>query len=658
MTEILLVEDEAAHADLVRRAFEKQGASFHLTITATIASTREYLRQARPALIISDWRLPDGEGTELINPDIPVIIMTSHGNERVAVDAIKAGALDYLVKSETALMDMPHTAERALREWQYLLKQKQVEHELRLRVSDLEAVNRISTTLRSTETLEKMVEQLMSETLSILNTQDGALWLFQTDTNSLDRVFGQGSFVANLPKNMEPQSDSISTVFIKGQPLMARDFSLIFNHAQNLSAPQGWGGICLPIRTSQETIGVLLIAVEQPRILEEREIYLVTTLAEIAGGAIYRTKLFEQSQRNIRRLFALRSIDMAITSSMDLTLSLNILVEHARAQLNVDAVALLTLNDQAQTLDFFTGRGFETNFALRTQLRLGEGYPGLAALERRPIFAPDLSVTGDITGRGELSTSELFRAYYVVPLITKGHVKGVLEIFNRSPIQPEPEWLNFLDSLAGQAAIAIENSELFENLQKSNFELVMAYDATIEGWSRALDLRDRETEGHTRRVTDMTMQLARRLGLKDEELVHIHRGALLHDIGKMGVSDKILLKTGPLDPTEWEVMRQHPLFAFQMLSPIQYLRPALDIPYCHHERWDGTGYPRGLKGEQIPLPARIFSVVDAWDALRSNRPYRPAWTDAKVHEYLKEKSATHFDPSIVDAFLNLIQFTQ
>lgn len=655
MTDILLVEDESAHADLVQRAFERQSEAFHLTITTTIASTREYLAHARPALIISDWRLPDGEGTDLINSDIPVVIMTSHGNERVAVDAIKAGALDYLVKSETALMDMPHIAGRALREWKNLLKQKQVEHELRLRVSDLEAVNRISTNLRSTETLEKMVDQLMSETLSILGTQDGALWLFQPDTNSLNCVFEQGTFVANLPKSMETQNDSINTVFIKGRSLISADFAEIFNDAESPSLPKGWGGICMPIRTSQGIIGVLLIAVEQPRIFEEREIYLVNTLAEIAGGAIYRTKLFEQSQRNIRRLFALHAIDMAITSSMDLSLSLNILVEQARAQLNVDAVSLLILNDQTQTLDFFTGRGFETNFALRTQLRLGEGYAGLSALERRPIFASDLSVTGDTTGRGELSTSELFRAYYVVPLITKGHVKGVLEVFNRSPIQPESEWINFLDSLAGQAAIAIENTELFDNLQKSNFELIMAYDATIEGWSRALDLRDHETEGHTRRVTDMTMQLARRLGLKDEELIHIHRGALLHDIGKMGISDKILLKTGPLDPKEWQAMRQHPEFAFQMLSPIQYLRPALDIPYCHHERWDGSGYPRGLKGEQIPLAARVFSVVDAWDALRSNRPYRPAWTETKVQEYLKEKRATHFDPAIVDAFLNLIQ---
>jgi HD-GYP domain-containing protein (c-di-GMP phosphodiesterase class II) len=181
-----------------------------------------------------------------------------------------------------------------------------------------------------------------------------------------------------------------------------------------------------------------------------------------------------------------------------------------------------------------------------------------------------------------------------------------------------------------------------------------AYNSTLEGWSKALELRDEDTEGHTQRVTDMTVFLARRMGFSGDDLVQIRRGALLHDIGKMGVPDAILNKPGPLSEEEWEVMRKHPIFAYQMLAPIEYLKPALAIPCCHHERWDGSGYPLGWKGYDIPLPARIFAVVDVWDALRSDRPYRAAWEEQRVLEYLKENRGTHFDPEVVDEFLKML----
>ncbi|HEX7619845.1 MAG TPA: HD domain-containing phosphohydrolase, partial [Anaerolineales bacterium] len=195
-----------------------------------------------------------------------------------------------------------------------------------------------------------------------------------------------------------------------------------------------------------------------------------------------------------------------------------------------------------------------------------------------------------------------FVSYYGVPLIAKGQIKGVMEVFNRTAIEPDSEWLDFLNSLAGQTAIAIENSTLFENLQRSNSELNMAYDATIEGWSHALDLRDKETEGHTLRVAEMTVEIALTIGLDEDELVQVRRGALLHDIGKMGVPDGILLKPGPLTAEEWVVMKKHPTYAYEMLLPIRYLHPALNIPYCHHEKWDGTGYPRGLKVSRSRSP--------------------------------------------------------
>ncbi|WP_322507495.1 HD-GYP domain-containing protein, partial [Anaerolinea sp.] len=214
---------------------------------------------------------------------------------------------------------------------------------------------------------------------------------------------------------------------------------------------------------------------------------------------------------------------------------------------------------------------------------------------------------------------------------------------------------DFFQTLAGQIAIAVDNATLFEELQRSNADLILAYDQTIEGWSRALDLRDRETEGHSQRVTELTLKIARAMGMSEEQLVHVRRGALLHDIGKMGVPDAILLKPGALNDEEWAIMRQHPTLAFQMLLPIQYLRPALDIPYCHHEKWDGTGYPRRLKGEQIPLAARIFAVVDVWDALRSDRPYRPAWSVEKTLAFIQEHAGSHFDPRVVEVFMRVIR---
>ena len=193
-----------------------------------------------------------------------------------------------------------------------------------------------------------------------------------------------------------------------------------------------------------------------------------------------------------------------------------------------------------------------------------------------------------------------------------------------------------------------------KKLEDAHRQLLYAYDETIQGWSRAMDLRDQETEGHSQRVTDLTIQLAQAFRIPQEELLHIRRGALLHDMGKLGIPDSILLKPGKLNEEEWAFMRRHPELAYEMLHPIEYLRPALDIPYCHHEKWDGTGYPRGLKGEEIPLPARLFAVVDVWDALTSDRPYRRAWEREKVLDYMQEQTGKHFDPEVAKRFLEII----
>ena len=266
-----------------------------------------------------------------------------------------------------------------------------------------------------------------------------------------------------------------------------------------------------------------------------------------------------------------------------------------------------------------------------------------------PISRPrreDVAALSHLDGEG-------FVSYFAAPVSVKGQTRGLIEILHRLPLHPDQEWFDFLDTMSNQAALAIENAELFRNLQHANVELSLAYDATIEGWSRALDLRDRETEGHTQRVAELTMTLWRQCGDSQAELRHIRWGALLHDIGKMGVPDGILLKAGPLTDDEWRIMKMHPTLAYQMLSPIQYLRSALEIPYCHHEKWDGSGYPRGLQGENIPKAARVFAVVDVWDALISDRPYRKAWSREQALHYIREQSGKHFDPAVVNAFLAL-----
>ncbi len=381
----------------------------------------------------------------------------------------------------------------------------------------------------------------------------------------------------------------------------------------------------------------------------------ITARVGVSRDMTDRKRAEERERQQMQRLLALREIDTAITSSLDERFTLNMLLTQVTSTLEVDAAAVLLLNSVMGTLNFAAGHGFRQPPA-RSEVPLTAYHSGDAARERRVVIEPDLQRSALPFARREMVEQEQFKAYVAAPLIAKGEVKGVLEIFHRSQLAPDAEWLDFLQTLAGQAAIAIDNAQLFEGLQRSNFELAIAYDSTIEGWSRALDLRDKETEGHTQRVTALTIALAKALGFSNEEIVHVRRGALLHDIGKMGVPDAILLKPGPLTDEEWVLMKKHPSFAYELLTPIRYLKSAaLDIPYCHHERWDGSGYPKELKGEQIPFSARIFAVIDVWDALTSDRPYRPAWTKEQAVEYIRAQSGTQFDPRVVEAFVEMLR---
>jgi len=422
---------------------------------------------------------------------------------------------------------------------------------------------------------------------------------------------------------------------------------------------QGWEAaraeLAIPLKVGNNVIGVIDVQSPQPEAFSPDDERLISIFAERAAMVLEHSRLNAQTEQSMQQLLALRTIDAAISSSFDVRITLGVLLDQVTRLLGIHAADILSFSQATQSFRFVRERGFRMEPMNNMQIKYGAGYAWSLVRDRRRIVVPDLRGEADGLQRSPDLSGEGFVAYVGLPLIAKGQVKGILEIFQREPLQLDQDGYAFLDMLVGQAAIAIDNSELFENLQSTNDELGMAYDTTLEGWASALELRDKETEGHTRRVAELSMQLARLMGVREKDILQIYRGALLHDIGKMGIPDSIMLKPGPLTDDEWTIMRMHPRYAFDMLSPIAYLHQALDIPYCHHEKWDGTGYPRGLKGSQIPLPARIFAVADVWDALTSDRPYRKAWQKEDAIRYIQEQSGKHFDPEIAAAFLKLIQ---
>ncbi len=452
----------------------------------------------------------------------------------------------------------------------------------------------------------------------------------------------------DTPLGRGPAGRAIRT----GEPVVINDLSreADFIPWRKAALARGYHtSAAFPLSSDSSIFGALMVYSNHPGFLPPERVELMQAYGRIAAAALENARLSAEASRRLQQLGALRMIDMAITASLDLRLTLNVFLDQVTRQLGVDAAAVQLFNPHSQLLEYAAGRGFRGDSIAHYQVRLGEGRVGRAAVERQLAYIPDLAAAADEFPRGFL-IDENFSTCYAVPLVAKGQIKGILSIFHRSRLNSDLEWLKFLEALQVQAAIAIDNAALFDDLQRSHLELGLAYEATLEGWARALELRDDETEGHSQRVTDLTMRLGRAMGLADRDLVHLRRGALLHDIGKIGIPDSILLKPGPLNEEEWEVMRRHPVYAFELLEPISYLRPALDIPYCHHEKWNGTGYPRGLKGEAIPLAARIFAVVDVWEALNSQRPYRPAWPRDKATAYILEQAGKHLDPRVVEVF--------
>ena len=411
--------------------------------------------------------------------------------------------------------------------------------------------------------------------------------------------------------------------------------------------------LLIPVRHEKNIYGVLALFDDMVMAFTEEDEHILTALANNLAISIEDRMNKSLIQKQIQRLSALHMVDRSINSSTDLTLTLNLILSSVISQLNVDAADIFLFNREEYSWKLAVKAGFLSN-AIRN-VSLDDSLSKQVILERRTRHFSEKDIDSIPLLFKHIWQSEGFSVYWGTPIIAKGVVKGVLEVFHRSPLVPNPDWLNFLETLAGQAAIAIENSEIHNGLLRSNMELTLAYDATIQGWSEALDLRDRETEGHTLRVTDMAVRFARKLGMRELDVLNVRRGALLHDIGKIGVPDSILHKPDLLSEDERDIMKKHPETAYNLISKIDYLQGAVDIPYLHHEKWDGSGYPKGLCGKEIPLAARLFAIIDVWDALSSDRPYRPAWTRESVLDYIRQNSGTHFDPDLVPVFIELLQ---
>jgi putative nucleotidyltransferase with HDIG domain len=524
------------------------------------------------------------------------------------------------------------------------------------RAEEFASLYETNTAITTEHDLASLLQTIVYRATTLLHATGGGMYLHNPSSGELEVVVATHPSI-RVGTRLEIGEGIAGRVAQSRQPLRIDDYAAWEGRSPKFDQASVRAVLEVPILFGGELIGVLVAEEigDSERKFTEADERLLSLFAAQAAGVIRSARLREETEQRLQNLQALREVDRVVTSSFDLRPILNAVVSHTVSQLGVDAADVLLLNSPVQTLEYAAGAGFHTRGIERSNTRLGQGHAGNAAFSRRTVHIPNLPETGSTFRRATLLAGENFMEYFGVPLISKGEVKGVLEIFHRSQLRPNREWLELLETMAGQAAIAIDNSQLFEKIQHSNLELALAYDATIEGWSRAMDLRDQETEGHTQRVTEKTVLLARSLGLPDEDILHIRRGALLHDIGKIGVPDNILLKDGPLTEKEWDIMRKHPQYAYEMLHPINYLRPSMEIPHLHHEKWDGTGYPLGLKGEQIPLAARIFAIVDVYDALTSDRPYRKAWSEEKALNYIREQSGRHFDPELVEKFIQLLQ---
>jgi PAS domain S-box-containing protein len=563
---VLFLEDRPEDAELL--LFTLQRASFDCT-WQRVDTQADYLAALNTPydIILADYDLPQFNALQALRllqergTDIPFVVVTG-SLEEVAIECMKAGASDYLLKDR--LGRLVPAVERALQE-------KRLRDEKR----------RAEESLRESESRFRLLAENATDVISRHTPEGHYLYVSPAGKTLLgyetDEMLGRSAYDFIHPEDM---------------PLVTR------THATLLAQP-------------------------------------------VSPTVIYRVRAkdghyiwFESVARTIFDPLTHTALEIHVTSR-DIT---------QRKRMEDE------LRDSEQRL-----RTVVTNVPIV-----------LFAIDRQGIFTFSDGKGLELLGLrpGEVVGKSVFDVYRDFPDVIKD-IRSALAgkiFFNLVTIGPIcfEAWYSPLrdsaDQLIGVLGVATDITERRKaevELQHAHRNLAEAYDATIKGWSRAMDLRDRETEGHSERVAAMTLQLACAMGIPDEKLIHVQRGSLLHDMGKMAIPDSILHKPGPLDANEWAIMRKHPEYAVEMLSPVEYLRPALVIPLYHHEHWDGNGYPRGLKGEEIPIEARVFAIVDVWDALAYDRVYRPAWPREQLIPYILQEAGRHFDPEVVKTFMRL-----
>jgi HD-GYP domain-containing protein (c-di-GMP phosphodiesterase class II) len=645
---ILVVKDAASSVQHLESLLIGIDPQIHLQSTS-IADLPVKINSNPPDLLILCSDGPDFSVGAAVLPDLPVLCLSAGTVSGLPAHAVCVNPSEQNLRAVLQLAVQNARLQRSLRDRPALTSTSL--ETMRRHRQEAESLREVAATLNHTIDLTQVLNRILQHLKKVIPYDSCSIMLWSED--QLTIFASQGLQTQEQVEINITNASHIEQVLKSRAPLIIpdtrKDERWIIVKDDYIRC---WLGV--PLVVDGRAIGLLSIDKKEPSYYSAQDSELAMAFASQAAVALENARLHERTQRSLQRLSALRKIDMAISASLDLNFTLDILLNQVITQLGVDAADVLLFNPRTLTLDYAAGHGFRTNALQYSHVRLGDGYAGLSALQRQIINVVDLELTNTPFPHTLLTSSEGFHTYYAAPLIAKGQIKGVLEIFHRGIVRHEKDWLDFLEALGLQAAIAIDNVGMFEELQKSNLELTLSYESTLKGWAQAMELRDRETQGHTQRVTEMTELLSRRMGIEGEELAHIRRGAMLHDIGKMGIPDSILLKPGSLTSDEWEIMREHPVYAYEWLSGIPYLKESLAIPYCHHEKWEGGGYPRGLKGEEIPISARIFAVIDVWDALTSDRPYRLAWPREKALNYIREQADKQFDPRVVQAFLEIL----
>lgn len=446
-------------------------------------------------------------------------------------------------------------------------------------------------------------------------------------------------WIAGWPANTPPLQ--FSSQILDEVIRVGREFTF-HDHTELLS-----GGI-FPVQKDGRVICLLALASDQTDFFCPSTIAWIQTLTETLSYSVL------QVENQTKKIQAEYAINRILQSSLNFRETFYAIFEILSDLIGVDAAIVLNYSPVSRQFDLLATHGLGARALAKIHLYIENRLTRRVVEGHRTIEVENILTVEPGENHLNLFSQEGLQAHVTIPLINQRDLLGILEIFWREAQYADNWKLEILQLIGEAVTYAMEHTTVLEALKRRNDELTSTYTATLEGLTRALELRDLETEGHTRRVSALTVRLAEHMRIPADQRASIQQGALLHDIGKLGIPDAILLKPGSLSPREWKVMQQHPLYAYNILAPILSLRQALDIPLYHHERWNGSGYPYGLKGQQIPLSARLFAVVDVYDALTSDRPYRSAWTRSQAIEYLREQTGQQFDPQVVTHFLELI----